>query len=145
MSVLFPDHNKPRTYNEQQTIFLDALFGEAKGDFMLAADIAGYSKNNRFRVIRDLRLEIIELAENVLARCSIKAAQKLEEALEDGATMPGANVKMIAAQSILDRVGVSKREKLEIKTDGPAGAIFILPAKEAVKYAKTETENSTGE
>jgi len=49
---------------------------------------------------------------------------------EDGST-PGAAIRMEAAKQILDRVGLAKREKVDINAKVAHG-IFILPPKENV-------------
>ena len=49
-------------------------------------------------------------------------------ALDEDGSLPGANIRMEAAKQILDRVGLSKVEKLNVTSDKPMG-VFILPAK----------------
>ena len=46
---------------------------------------------------------------------------------EDGST-PGVNIRMEAAKQILDRVGVSKKERIDMNVKQATG-IFILPPK----------------
>ena len=56
---------------EQQEKFLNALFGEAQGNFRQAMDIAGYAPTEYpARLIRQMKNEIIERAEYMLAECS---------------------------------------------------------------------------
>jgi len=45
--------------------------------------------------------------------------------------MPQANVKLQAAQTILDRVGLGKQERMSIDHN-VSGGIFILPEKKAI-------------
>ena len=47
------------------------------------------------------------------------------------APIPQATNKLQAAQTILDRVGIAKTEKLDINHK-VAGGIFIMPEKEAI-------------
>ena len=85
---------------ELQQKFLNALFGEAKGNHAKAMRLAGYSENtNPHHILQSVRQEIIERAE-----------------LE------------MASQQILDRVGLSKVEKINVETNKPVG-LFVLPAK----------------
>jgi hypothetical protein len=121
----------PEDNTEQQNAFLDFLFGEAKGNPRQAAIMAGYSPNAYSAVTKNLRKQIIERAEHVLAMHSAGAAFALGDALEDGTT-PGVQVKIIAAKEVLDRVGIVKHDKLEIKAEG-VSPLFILPAKDSSK------------
>ena len=77
-----------------------------------------------------LKDEIIEKAESVLAAHSPKAALGISRALTDDGSIPGANIRMEAAKQILDRVGLVKREKIDVNAKVAHG-IFVLPAKEA--------------
>ena len=45
--------------------------------------------------------------------------------------IPQANIKLQAAQTILDRVGVSKTERIDVNHN-VSGGIFILPEKETI-------------
>ena len=124
----------------QQEKFLDGLFGEAKGDPKKAGDLAGYSAHSYPKVLRNLRNEIVTRAENYLATHSAKAATKMVDMLdEDGAT-PHASIRMEAAKQILDRIGIAKKEKLDINMRAVHG-LFILPSKEVIKKATPIDEN----
>ena len=58
---------------DQQKSFLTALFGDAKGNPKKAGEIAGYSEHSYPKVIRALKDEIIQRAEEVMASYSPKA------------------------------------------------------------------------
>ena len=90
---MLPIKKETKELTEQQEQFLEALFGEAKGNPKQAGEIAGY----------------------------------------DGTT-PGANIRMEAAKQILDRVGLVKREKVDINAKVAHG-IFILPPKDELNKA----------
>jgi hypothetical protein len=117
-------------YTEKQLAFLEALCTpEARGDIRTAMTMAGYSSNTRlFEVVNPLREEIIERAGTMLAMNAPKAAHGLVDVLNDPGSM-GARNAVAAAAQILDRTGLVKRE--EIKVEGPAGGLFILPPKQA--------------
>ena len=118
-----------RKLTEKQQSFLSNLI-ETKGDLKLSAELAGYA-GNHYQVINSLKQEIVELASSVLAREAPKAAFKLVEVMESNTAMPQANVKLQAAQTILDRVGVSKTERMQVDHN-VSGGIFILPEKETI-------------
>tara|TARA_R100000664_G_C2741099_1_gene129564 strand:- start:308 stop:691 length:384 start_codon:yes stop_codon:yes gene_type:complete len=124
------DKKDNKELTDKQKIFLSVLFSEANGDPRKAAEIAGYSATSYPRVVQGLKDEIIEKAESVLAAHSPKAALSISGALDDDGSIPGANIRMEAAKQILDRVGLVKKEKIDVNAKVAHG-IFVLPAKEA--------------
>jgi|TARA_A100001035_G_scaffold273909_1_gene265077 hypothetical protein len=115
--------------SDKQKQFLSALFGEAEGNPREAAKVAGYSPTSYPKVVQGLKDEIIERAESVLAAHSPQAALGISRALTDDGSIPGANIRMEAAKQILDRVGLVKKEKIDVNAKVAHG-IFILPPKE---------------
>jgi len=131
------DMNLPteRKLTEKQQAFLDNII-ETKGDLKLSAELAGYS-GNHYQVIRSLKEEIVDLASNVLAREAPSAAFKLVEVMSSNTALPQANVKLQAAQTILDRVGLGKQERMSIDHN-VQGGIFILPEKQTIDLKAEE-------
>jgi len=124
------DKKETTELTEKQKVFLSALFGEANGEPRAAAEIAGYAPTSYPKVVHGLKDQIIERAETVLAAHSPKAALSIANAIDDDGSIPGASIRMEAAKQILDRVGLVKKEKIDINAKVAHG-IFILPAKEA--------------
>ena len=123
---------------KQQT-FLDHLI-ETGGDPKKAAQLAGYSENGHWQVVQALKNEIIELASNILAQSAPKAAMKLVDVMESDDPIPQANIRIQAAQTILDRTGLGKQERMDVNHK-VEGGLFILPAKdEIIIDAKAEIE-----
>ena len=113
-----------------QQSFLDHLVS-CNGDTKRAADLAGYAEGSYTSVVKALKTEIIELAENILAQNAPKASLKLVEVMDSTNPIPQANVRLQAAQTVLDRVGISKTDKLDVNLQNTNG-LFILPAKQEV-------------
>ena len=124
------DKKETTELTEKQKTFLSVLFGEANGDPSTAAELAGYAPTSDPKVVQGLKDQIIERAETVLAAHSPKAALSIANAIDDDGSIPGASIRMEAAKQILDRVGVIKKDKIDINAKVEHG-IFILPAKEA--------------
>ena len=124
-----------RKLTEKQESFLQNVM-ETKGDLKLSAELAGY-QGNHYQVIHSLKQEIVDLASDVLAREAPSAAFKLIEVMKDSDAIPQANIKLQAAQTILDRVGVVKKEKLDVNHN-VSGGIFILPQKETIDLKEAE-------
>ena len=118
-----------RNLTDMQEKFLDVLFAEAKGNPREAARLAGYSENSYSKVIRNLKKEITELAENHLSTHSAQAANRLITLLDEDGTTPQASIRLAAANSILDRVGIIKKDQIDVNMKALHG-IFILPAKD---------------
>ena len=118
-----------RKLTEKQQDILNNLI-ETKGNLKLSAELAGYA-GNHYQVIKSLRQEIVDLASNVLAREAPSAAFKLVEVMQSDTAMPQANVKLQAAQTILDRVGLGKQDRMEVNHN-VGGGIFVLPEKETI-------------
>ena len=124
------DKKETTELTEKQKVFLSALFGEANGEPRAAAEIAGYAPTSYPKVVQGLKDQIIERAETVLAAHSPKAALSIANAIDDDGSIPGASIRMEAAKKVLDRVGIIKKEKIDINAKVAHG-IFVLPAKEA--------------
>jgi hypothetical protein len=119
--------NKKELTTKQQ-IFLENII-PCGGNLKQAAEIAGYAPGSYTTIAKDLRKEIIELAENVMAFNAPQAAMKVVEMVTSDSPLPQANIRLQAAQTLLDRVGLGKRDKLEVDVQGSQG-LFILHAKE---------------
>ena len=128
-----------KSLTDSQEKFLDALFGEAKGNPKKAGELAGYSENSYPKVLRNLKSEIVSRAETYLANYSARAATKMVDMLDEDGTTPHASIRMEAAKQILDRVGLAKKEKLDVNVKAMHG-LFILPPKAPVKKVKIVDE-----
>tara|TARA_R100000541_G_scaffold21778_1_gene31715 strand:- start:167 stop:598 length:432 start_codon:yes stop_codon:yes gene_type:complete len=118
-----------KSLTDTQEKFLDALFGEAQGNPRIAGELAGYSEHSYPKVVRNLKDEIVKRAEHYLAINSAKAVTKMVNMLDEDGTTPHASIRMEAAKQVLDRVGIVKKDQLDINMNLKHG-MFILPAKE---------------
>jgi len=132
---LLPDKKTNRNLTDKQQSFLDNLV-TTEGDFKKSAELAGYS-GNHYQVLKSLKEEVVELASDVLARSAPKAAFKLVEMIDSNKPIPQASQKLNAAQTILDRVGIAKTERVQVDHN-VQGGIFILPEKHSVVVEDAE-------
>jgi hypothetical protein len=121
----YMNNNKELTTKQQS--FIDSLL-TCNGDTRLAGEMAGYAPTSINSVVKSLKSEILDLATNILAQSAPKAALKLVSIMDSAEPIPQANMRIQAAQTILDRVGLGKTERLDV-TVNTAGGLFILPAK----------------
>ena len=127
MNAYLPQSNKERELTEKQQKFLDCLI-QTGGDPKYAAELAGYAESSYPSVVKALKTEILDLATNILAQSAPKAAMKLVHIMDSAEPIPQANMRIQAAQTILDRVGLGKTDRLDV-TVNTTGGLFILPAK----------------
>ena len=121
-----------RNYTSKQQAFLDALYINSDGDINQAMVSAGYREGaGSTSLIKSLKNEILEIANLILTRNAPKAANKLVNIMDSDAPIPQANQKLNAAQSLLDRVGIVKENKIQIDHN-VTGGIFVMPAKEEI-------------
>lgn len=128
---------KVRQLTEMQIAFLDALFGDAKGDAEKAKELAGYSKNVRTReIISSLRDEIIELSKEILSVNAPRAALEMVSVMLQP-DQSGASNKLKAAQEVLNRNNVVQQAQgVDLKV--PEGGLIILPAKKKAEVVDEE-------
>ena len=140
LKTIEPNQNRKLTAKQEK--FLDTLGGEAKGDLKEALRLAGYEETSYYAVVKSLREQIVDVANTILAHSAPKAAQSLVEVLESDRPIPQASVKLQAAQTLLDRVGVSKKEHLNINHN-VTGGIFLLPNKKEVVLEGEYTDDDS--
>ena len=121
---------KKRKYTEKQQSFLDAMYDSKTGDVRQAMTVAGYDSSapSTF-LLQSLSSELIEIATHTLAKNAPRAANKIVDIMLSDMPIPQVNQKLQAAQTLLDRVGVVKEQKMNVEHN-VSGGIFIIPAKE---------------
>ena len=114
---------------DKQETFLTTLV-ENGGRVKEAMEVAGYHPGSRSNLINAVKHEIIERTRQHLASSSVQAANRLIEGLDADGTIPSSQmeVRLRAANDILDRTGVSKRQEIATESKVLHG-IVLLPAK----------------
>lgn len=101
------------------------------GDVRLAMTIAGYSRTTKaIDVIRQLRTEVREATEILLALHSPKAVHGLLSVLDDPTAL-GARNQIAASKEVLDRVGITAKTAVDLSVSAGPVPIFVLPPKDA--------------
>jgi len=129
MTGLLESLKRKKELTTKQQSFLDHLV-TTNGDAKQSAELAGYS-GNHYQVLKSLKNEVLELTTDVLAQSAPQAAFKLLDIMNSNKLIPQATSKLHAAQTILDRVGIAKTERLDINHK-VTGGIFLMPDKQEV-------------
>ena len=118
------------SHTTKQQLFLDALVSEeAMGDLRTAMRMAGYSDSTKIaHTAKDLRKEIKEATETLLALYAPKAAYALTSILDNPDTFNARHV-ISASKEILDRTGFGVKSQLDVEVSAPT-AMFIMPPKQ---------------
>lgn len=128
--------------NAQQELFLEYLFNdpECQNDTQLACTAAGYSLDYHATLVRNLQDEILRRANNELARKTPKAVSKLIQMMDEDGSIPKADIRLKAVESLLDRVGLAKKQEMSISMDTET-PLFFIPAKVDPVSIDTEEDN----
>ena len=128
---LLPQQKKKRELSDQQQAFLTALF-ENGGNFSRACEVSGYAQGSIGHLKESLADEIIEGARNILAGGALKAANKLVRTIDAPEIERGDNIRLQAAESLLNRVGLGKQETHNVNVQAVHGVVLLPPKKEMV-------------
>lgn len=121
--------------NDKERDFIDCLFQNG-GCLYKAAEAAGYHPAYATALRKRLAPAIIEAAQENLAINALKASMKLTDAISE--QMPN-TAQLDAAKSVLDRVGVIKKEP---QTTTQIQNIFLIPEKQWNRVESVEQEQS---
>ena len=118
--------NKKRELTERQQKFLDVLFDEANGDVVQAKLLAGYSEHSSTTsIVATMKDEVMEATQMFMSRNAPKAAVAMVSGVDEP-TQLGIRDRLSAAKELLDRVGLTKTEKVQVEA---TGGVMLLPPK----------------
>jgi len=117
---------KKRELTERQQKFLEVLFDQANGDPVQAKLLAGYSEHSSTSsIVATMKDEIMEATQMYMSRNAPKAAVAMVSGVDDP-TQLGIRDRLSAAKELLDRVGLTKTEKVHVEA---TGGVMLLPPK----------------
>ena len=138
MTGLLESLKRKKELTTKQQSFLDNLV-TTNGDVKKSAELAGYA-GNHYQVLKSLKNEVLELTTDVLAQSAPQAAFKLLDIMNADKPIPQATNKLHAAQTILDRVGIAKTERLDINHK-VTGGIFLMPDKAPIEVERVQEDD----
>ena len=132
----FPLTNGPKELTDKEKAFVHHIVHVNPGNSLEAARAAGYAsaETNHWAISQRLKQFIVDEVQSYLVKHSSSAALQLVSMINSDDAIPQAQTKLAAANSILDRVGITKVDKSEVKHQH-SGGIFFIPAKEPLPTA----------
>ena len=131
MNLLPQQKQKDRQLTPQQSHFLELLF-ENGGQVTAAAVDAGYSRGSAAWLKSTLADEIIERTKTILATNAMKAANRVISTIDNPAPERGDDLRLKAAESLLNRVVVAKQDQINHNVTAIHGVVLLPPKKEVV-------------
>ena len=131
MNLLPQQKQKERELTPQQVQFLDILF-ENGGNVTAAAVDAGYSRGSAGWLRKNLADEIVERTKDILSVNAMKAATRLISTIDNPMPERGDDLRLKAAESLLNRVGVKAPEQVNHSVTAVHGVVLLPPKNEVV-------------
>lgn len=116
--------------SSQRDLFFEYLFNdpECYQDTRLAFDKAGYEPSYYSAFIGSVRDDIIRRSADQLVSHTPRAVSKLIDSMDEDGTIPKADIRLKAVESVLDRVGITKKQDVSLSIEGES-PIFFIPSK----------------
>ena len=126
----------------KETLFLEYLFNDAEcmGNTKLAAQAAGYGITDHSRLVRKMKDEILTRTQEALIASAPVAVAKLIDGMDEDGSVPKAAERLKAVESVLDRIGVSKKQEMVIGTVENT-PLFFIPAKQEQIQTKESNDD----
>lgn len=138
MNDLVEKEKSDRGLTPKQEAFLEAFFGPAGCDVLAAKEMAGYASTTRTQdIIKPLRSYIEDAIQNELAVGAAQGVGALKNVLSDP-TKPGNKERIAAANSLLDRFGVTKEKAAQTNIKVEVAPVVYLPEKKELELDKDD-------
>ena len=139
ISNLLPQKQKPKKeLTTKQTTFVDELMSNG-GNISQAMKVAGYHDVSSNWLIESVRDNIIERTKQELALNGPKAATRLVNTLDEDGTTPKGDLRLKAAESILNRIGIGSNDAVDHNVQATHGVV-LLPSKKEEPIQINENE-----
>ena len=131
MNILPQKHTPKKELTEKQEMFIEALFDNG-GNISKAMKVAEYTPGSRAWLVSSVSNEIVERTQKYLATHGVKAAQNIINALDEDGTTPKGELRLKAAESLLNRIGIGSRETVDHNITALHGVVLLPNKKEEV-------------
>ena len=113
--------------NEQQKEFLDLIIRGASVPH--AAEEADYTLNYAYNLASKYKDYVLDGVQGLMYLSAVKAGNVVVGSMDSDGSVPDGKLRLDAAKDVLDRVGLSKQDRVKLEVEGQQ-KVFILPAKE---------------
>lgn len=117
----------------KQELFLAYLFdhdSETRGDSLASCEAAGFERSYHHQLVKVLREELRNRTIDMISTQGVKAVMQLSASMDEDGSTPRGEVRLKAAESVLDRMGVGKQQAIDITSgDEAISPLFVLPTK----------------
>jgi hypothetical protein len=124
---------------EMQETFVDQLLSNG-GNVTEAMELAGYKPSSRQWLVKSVKDEIVSRTEHLLALSAAKAAQRLINTIDDDGSEPRSEIRLKAAESLLNRVGLGKKDTVQHNVTAVHGVV-LLPSKKQAEEIIIESDD----
>ena len=132
------ESKRGRPLTELQESFLECYYA-SDFDVKKATKKAGIKPGYTPTLVRSLKKEMLELIEIKLVENAGDAINTMHNILVADTPIPNISTKLEAAKTVLDRIGVTKKERIEVEHKGEIG-LFVLPPKQDVQLEEAVIE-----
>ena len=117
----------PEEIEERDILFCELLF--ECGSVAQASKQLGLSIRQGRKIATKRKQDILDMTELELSSLAFKAVSTVRQSLDEDGSIPKSEVRLKAAEGILDRIGASKKttSEVEIIADRP---VILMPAKD---------------
>lgn len=119
----------------QHEIFVEHFLEH--GSVTEAAVAAGHTPSYGYHLFKKLRDEIHNRLQDRATMMQVKALAVVADTMGDGATKAKQDLRLKAAQDIMDRGGLTRKQNIELAAK-ELPAIMILPPKDPVPTRESE-------
>lgn len=113
----------------QHELFMEAFLDTAS--VYDAAEKAGFARHSGPAIFRKLRERIVPLMEDRVTMMQMKAINVMEDSMGSGAEKVKQELRIRAAQDVMDRGGITKKQTLDVQGSA-LPSVMILPAKDPI-------------
>lgn len=128
--------------SETEELFLALL--ETAPSIKAVAEQMGISQDQAYAIHRKVKPVILDRARDNLALGSLKAVNTAIEMMDADSSTEKGELRLAAAEKIMDRVGLTKHTSVEVKVESENG-LFILPAKAPIDDLEEDEPKSPEE
>jgi hypothetical protein len=113
--------------NQKQRDFFDALLETES--VSKAAEKADYTREYAYELAKKYQEYFLDLVMGKLVLSAPAAVNRVIDGMDSTGKDVGEKTKISSAQDVLDRIGIAKQTRMDVKVEGDTGVI-LLPKKD---------------